>query len=476
MTPSLLWFRNDLRLHDHAALHAATEAGPTLPVFVLDLDAAGCWARGGASRWWLHHSLDALGHEIAGRGGRLVLARGHAETELARLADAVGAGAVFAGAAIEPWARAQEQRVADTLARDGRTLVLHRTVSLFDPEAIRTKAGSPYGVYTPFARACFAAGVPATLPPPSRLATPPRAPKGEVLTRWGLLPSKPDWAGGLRASWTPGEFGARARLERFTDAVLDNYDVSRNLTDQDGTSMLSPHLHFGEISPAQVWHAASEAADTRQRGLTTYLKELLWREFSIHLLWHHPELPEQPLRREFAAMPWRRDPAGLATWQQGRTGVPMVDAAMRQLWQIGWMHNRARMIVASFLVKHLLIPWQDGEAWFWDTLVDADLANNSASWQWVAGCGADAAPYFRVFNPVLQGVKFDPEGEYVRRFVPELAKLPTKHIHAPWDAPPDVLRAAEVRLGETYPEPLVGLSAGRGRALAAYRSVSQATK
>ena len=476
MTPSLLWFRNDLRLHDHAALHAAIEAGPVLPVFVLDLEAAGRWARGGASRWWLHHSLDALGHEIAGRGGRLVLVRGRAETELARLADAVGAGTVFAGPAVEPWARAQEQRVADTLARDGRALVLHRTVSLFDPEAIRTKAGSPYGVYTPFSRACFAAGVPAPLPPPSRLTTPSRAPKGEMLSKWGLLPTKPDWAGGLRATWTPGEFGARARLEAFTGSVLDNYDVSRNLTAQDGTSMLSPHLHFGEISPAQIWHAASAAADTRQRGLTTYLKELLWREFSIHLLWHHPELPEQPLREEFAAMPWRHDPAGLAAWQRGRTGVPMVDAAMRQLWQIGWMHNRARMIVASFLVKHLLIPWQDGEAWFWDTLVDADLANNSANWQWVAGCGADAAPYFRVFNPVLQGVKFDPEGEYVRRFVPELAKLPTKHIHAPWDAPPDVLRKAGVRLGETYPEPLIGLSAGRGRALAAYRSVSQATR
>jgi deoxyribodipyrimidine photo-lyase len=343
---------------------------------------------------------------------------------------------------------------------------------LFNPDQLRTQAGGVYGVYSPFARAAFAAGGPK--PPLSAPATIAGAtpPTSDRLDAWGLLPAQPDWAGGLRATWTPGEAGAAARLRDFLTAGLQSYDARRNLPGVPGTSMLSPHLHFGELSGPTAWHAAIGAAQHRGKGLETFLRELLWREFSIYLLWHHPDLPETPLRVEFAQMPWRDDAAGLRAWQRGLTGVPIVDAGMRQLWQTGWMHNRIRMVAASFLVKHLLIPWQSGEAWFWDTLVDADLAANSASWQWVAGSGADAAPYFRVFNPVLQGRKFDPDGGYVRRYVPELAKLDARDIHAPWEASDAVLAAAGVSLGHNYPRPIVDLAEGRNRALAAYAAIT----
>ncbi len=474
MNPCVLWFRNDLRLSDHAALAAAAATGPMVAVFVLDEEAAGAWALGGASRWWLHHSLATLDAGLREAGGSLVLRRGRADVELARLAAETDASTVFAGFAAEPWAREQETRLAEQLAKDGRALRLQRTVSLFDLGSIRTGAGAPYSVYSPFARACFAAGPPAPQPSPPRIEPPRTTPRSDRLDDWALLPTRPDWAGGLRATWQPGEAGAHARLERFLASALAEYHIGRNQTGQEGTSMLSPHLHLGEISPVQVWHAVNQAAESRGKGSETYLKEILWREFSLHLLWHHPDLPTAPLRADFARMAFRSDAAALRAWQRGRTGVPMVDAAMRQLWHLGWMHNRVRMVVASFLVKHLLLPWQDGQAWFWDTLVDADLASNSASWQWVAGSGADAAPYFRVFNPVLQGEKFDPDGAFVRRWVPELAKLGDKHIHAPWNAPDTALAAAGVTLGKTYPRPIVDLGEGRERALAAYRAISQA--
>jgi deoxyribodipyrimidine photo-lyase len=341
-----------------------------------------------------------------------------------------------------------------------------------NPTTIQTASGGPYGVFTPFARACV--GGPGPQPPepaPARIAG--VAAESDRLDDWGLLPHRPDWAAGLRATWTPGEDGARQRLKRFLAAGLTNYAAQRDQPAADGTSTLSPHLAFGELSPAQVWNAASEAGAAGGKGRERFLTELLWREFSHYLLWFHPELPEQPLRPAFARMPWRSDPAALAAWQRGQTGVPIVDAGMRQLWQTGWMHNRVRMIAASFLVKHLLLPWQAGAAWFWDTLVDADLASNSASWQWVAGSGADAAPYFRIFNPVLQGRKFDPEGNYVRRFVPELARLDARCVHAPWEADADALNAAGITLGRDYPAPIVGLAEGRARALAAFASLRE---
>jgi deoxyribodipyrimidine photo-lyase len=329
-----------------------------------------------------------------------------------------------------------------------------RTATLFNPDSIRTKAGGPYGVYTPFANACLALGGPK---PP---AAAPEAIRGsavdsDALADWGLLPSSPDWAGGLRETWTPGEGGAMKRAEGFLADGLAGYADTRDRPADGGTSMLSPHLRFGEISAAQLWHLAHGRPDGK--GRQVFIRELLWREFCANLLWHNPGLPETPLKPGFAAMPWRDDKPGLVAWQRGRTGVPM--------------HNRVRMIVASFLVKHLMLPWQDGEAWFWDTLVDADLGSNAGNWQWVAGCGADAAPYFRIFNPVLQGLKFDPQGAYVRRYVPELARLDPRHIHAPWDAPRDALGRAGVALGVTYPRPVVDLAEGRARALDAYARI-----
>jgi deoxyribodipyrimidine photo-lyase len=466
--PVILWFRNDLRLADHAALTAAVATGaPVLPVYVLDDAAAGDWPMGGAARWWLHHSLFALAASLEARGARLLLRRGETARVLAELVAQTGATAIHTGIPVEPWARDLNAQVAKALPET--ELHAHRTATLFDLDDIETKTGTIYGVYTPFSRACRERGVPAPTGLPPRFAVPPE-PRSEALDDWRLLPTHPDWAGDIRAAWQPGEAGARAKLEAFLPRVAE-YDAARNLPGSDGTSMLSPHLHWGEVSAAQVWQRVTDHAPAG-KGLTTFTNEVLWREFSAYLLWHHPRLPSRPLRAEFAAMPWRDDAAGLRAWQRGQTGVPIVDAGMRQLWQIGWMHNRVRMIVASFLIKHLLIRWQDGEAWFWDTLLEADLAANSASWQWVAGCGADAAPFFRVFNPVLQGFKFDAAGDYVRRWVPELARVDAAHIHAPWDAPPLALRQAGVVLGETYPHPIVDLAEGRDRALAAFKQVS----
>jgi deoxyribodipyrimidine photo-lyase len=507
MTPSadapvILWFRDDLRLADHAALHAAVETGrPVLPVFILDdrlpgrrtpdtpstdakltdaklTDAKltdawptgarpmGAWALGGASRWWLHRSLAALGKSLAGFGVDLTLRRGDSVAIMAEITAQTGAAEVFTGGSADPWARRVDQAVAAAL--DGR---LHRmrTTTLFHPDSIRTRTGGAYSVYTPFANACLALGgpkPPLPAPPAIRTGTPPRS---ERLNDWALLPVKPDWAAGLRDAWTPGEAGAMQRAEAFLAHRLAGYAAARDRPAADGTSMLSPHLHFGEISAVQLWHMAARRAGGE--SAKRFIRELLWREFCANLLWHNPGLPEAPLRPDFANMPWRDDQPALAAWQQGRTGVPIVDAGMRQLWQTGWMHNRVRMVVASFLVKHLMLPWQAGEAWFWDTLVDADLANNAGNWQWVAGCGADAAPYFRIFNPVLQSRKFDADGDYIRRFVPELAQLAKPHIHAPWEAPSAALAAAGVTLGRTYPAPVVDLAAGRTRALEAYAQI-----
>jgi deoxyribodipyrimidine photo-lyase len=472
MPVSIVWFRNDLRLSDHAALGAAAEGGhAVLPVYVLDEGAAGPWAPGGAARWWLNHSLEALSGGLRRFGVPLILRRGSAVEHLRSIARETGAVALHAGRAVEPWARAQEPALDAALAEDGVAVHWHRTVSLFNQDELRTQSGGPLQVYSPFARACLARGAPpAPLPAPVPLSAPARPPRSDRLEGWRLLPTHPDWAGGIRAAWTVGEEAARDRLRRFVSAALADYAAGRDRPRADGTSRLSPHLHWGEISPTQVWHAA-QAIEGRGRG--KFVRELLWREFSIHLLWHSTHLPEHPLRRVFAAMAWRDDPAGLAAWQRGRTGIPIVDAGMRQLWQTGWMHNRVRLIAGSFLVKHLLIDWRIGERWFWDTLVDADLANNSASWQWVAGAGTDSAPFVRIFNPVLQARKFDPDGDYVRSFVPELASLAAPDIHAPWDAPEAVLRAAGVELGRTYPRPILDLATGRARALAAYARLGE---
>ncbi len=469
-SPTLLWFRQDLRLQDHAALAAAMAGGRrVVPVYVLDDASAGRWALGGAARWWLHYSLESLGQSLAERGAPLVLRRGSAATCLAALAQEVGAPEVHAGRMHEPWARRADEAVATALRGVGASLHLHRMATLFDLDGIRTKTGGIYGVYGPFAKQMRARPAPdEPLPAPAHIPAPP-APASDALADWALLPTRPDWAGGFRATWEVGEDAAHARLRAFVERAVTGYDVGRNLPGQPGTSMLSAHLHWGELSPGQVWHAAAAAAEAANQGLDTFLGEILWREFSAYLLFHNPHMPEQALRPDFARLPFRDAPAELEAWRRGRTGIPIVDAGMRQLWHIGWMHNRVRMIAASFLVKQLLIAWQSGEAWFWDTLVDADLASNSASWQWIAGSGIDSQPFFRVFNPVSQGEKWDPDGAYVRRWVPELARLPDRALHAPWTASETVLAEAGVRLGRDYPRPLVDLAMARQRALGAYR-------
>jgi deoxyribodipyrimidine photo-lyase len=474
--PVIVWFRNDLRLEDNRALLAATATGaPLLPVFVLDDAAASAWVPGGASRWWLDKSLAALATDIAAGGGKLVLRRGDAVAALSALAGEIGAAAVYCTRAYEPWASRQESSVKARLEADGIALKRYGGALLREPEELRTKGGDPFKVYSPMWRALIALGEPRTpQPAPQRIAFLAKAPKSERLADWKLHPKKPDWSRGLGERWRPGEAGARQRLDRFLAEALAGYREDRNRPDIEGTSRLSPHLHFGEISPAVCWHrarAVAAAQSAAEAGLETFLKELVWREFSYHLLVHWPDLPEAPFRAEFARFPWVEDNAALTAWQRGRTGYPIVDAGMRELWTTGWMHNRVRMIVASFLVKDLMIPWQRGEAWFWDTLVDSDLASNAASWQWVAGSGADAAPYFRIFNPVTQGQKFDPDGDYVRRWVPELSRLPSELIHEPWTAPALVLAAAGVELGRDYPLPIVEHGAARARALAAFAAL-----
>ncbi len=461
---SILWLRHDLRLEDNPALIAAMAGGRrVVPLYILDEHA------GGASRWWLHHSLSALGGALAARGAPLVLRRGDPVEVITALAAQSGADQLHAARAFEPGLRAADRRVDGALKRLNIGFHRHLSTMLFAPERIKTQTGQPYGVYTPFAKACFAAGVPEPMhEAPSHI--PGRADLGsDDLLAWNLLPGAPDWAAGLRESWQPGEAGAQARLEYFLARALADYGTARNLPGITGTSKLSPHVHFGEISPRLVWHRA--AAAPASTGRDVFLKELLWREFSINLLWQHQDLRRSPIRPAFAQFPWAHDPVGLHAWQRGRTGIPIVDAGMRELWRTGWMHNRVRMICASFLCKHLLLPWQAGEQWFWDTLCEADEAANGASWQWVAGCGADAAPYFRIFNPVLQGKKFDADGAYVRHYVPELAALPDAHLHAPWDAGPEILQNAGITLGETYPHPIISLNEGRERALAAYEQL-----
>lgn len=470
---TLVWFRTDLRLADHAALNAAVKrGGPVIAVYVLDEAAAGRWAPGGASRWWLHHSLEALAAEIERLGGRLILRRGSAASELAELARETGADLVVCSRRYEPWAIAQEEAVRARLAASGAELKRFSGWLLMEPETIKTKTGEPYKVYTPFWRALASTiRVEKPLPRPKALPAPKSWPKSDKLAAWKLLPTRPEWAKGFDPVWTPGEAGALDRLDTFLDSAATDYTEMRNRPDVEGTSRLSPHLAHGEISPRLIWWRVASERDAgpgggRDGGLETFLKELVWREFSSHLLFHFPTLPEAPFRSEFAKFPWRQDAAMLARWQKGRTGYPIVDAGMRELWATGWMHNRVRMIVASFLIKDLLIPWQEGEAWFWDTLVDADLANNAASWQWVAGSGADAAPYFRIFNPTTQGEKFDPEGDYVRRWVDELAGIEDAAAHRPHDLGATSARGIRAT---AYPAPIVDHAVARDCALEAFK-------
>jgi deoxyribodipyrimidine photo-lyase len=470
--PIIVWFRNELRLQDHPALVAAAGTGsPILPLFILDDVTPGRFRRGGASRWWLHGSLAALDGSLRKHGGALCLRKGRAPEVLNDIFTQTGATDLHVTRGYEPWESALTGELAGLCIARGARLASFGGNLLFEPEAMLAAGGKPYRLFTPFFRAALKACPPAPLPVPKRMAF---ARAGtDRLEDWNLRPTKPDWAAGLREGWLPGEMAASNKLAAFLAEGIAAYAAKRDRLDLDATSRLSPHLHFGEVSPAQVWHAVarSTASGKEGRGAESFLRELVWRDFSHHQLFHFPHMASEPLKPGFDAFPWRDDPHALRAWQQGRTGYPIVDAAMRELWQTGFMPNRARMIAASFLTKHLLIPWQKGADWFLDTLVDADLANNSANWQWVAGSGVDAAPYFRIFNPVLQARKFDPSGDYVRRWVLELAALPASHIHAPWQAPASLLAEAGVSLGETYPKPIVDHAAARARALAAFATL-----
>ena len=485
---SVIWFRDDLRLDDNPALSAAAADGPVLALYVLEQGLEGQQVLGGAVRWWLHHSLQALADALATRGVPLVLRRGDPRDIVPEVAAAAGARSVHWNRRYLPWTRSVDAEIKDRLAAEGRRAASHPGLTLVEPWDVKTGTGGPYKVFTPFSRALRPladAAAARALPVPALTGAAPAGATGagaaglagEALDSWQLLPGAPDWSGGLAAAWTPGEAGAQARLDRFIAAGLKGYGTGRDIPARPGTSRLSPHLRLGEVSPRRIWTAAAAAAAASPALDADALKfqtEIAWREFASHLLYHYPDLPTANWKADFDRFPWRDDPAGLRAWQTGRTGYPVVDAGMRELWTTGWMHNRVRMITGSFLVKHLLIDWRHGEAWFRDTLVDADTANNAAGWQWIAGSGADAAPYFRIFNPVAQGEKFDPDGAYVRRWVPELARLPDGLIHKPWTAPPLLLDHASVRLGTTYPRPIVDHGLARQRALDAYATLKAA--
>jgi deoxyribodipyrimidine photo-lyase len=466
MISSIFWFRQDLRLSDNPGLTAAILAGSVLPVYIHDETQTP--KLGGASRWWLHHSLAALNADLERLGSRLVLRRGNPLKIMPSLMKETGATALYLNRCYEPHAIARDTQLKKDLAARGFEYHSFNGSLLYEPWEIKTKEGNPCRVFTPFWKTCLARGAPdAPLTAPAKLnAVPPEIPS-DNLDDWHLLPSQPDWAGGLRSDWQVGEAHALARLHDFLNQSIHRYADGRDIPGEDNTSRLSPYLHWGQISPRQIFYAVQSAlarGDITQKNADKFLAEIGWREFSYSLLYHNPSLPDAPLQSRFADFPWQPNAQYLRAWQRGQTGVPMVDAGMRELWHTGYMHNRVRMIAASFLVKNLLQPWQDGAAWFWDTLCDADLASNSASWQWVAGCGADAAPYFRVFNPVLQGQKFDPDGKYIRRWIPELRDMSTQNIHAPWEmsAPPT-----------GYPPPILNLAQSRDRALKAFEQLME---
>lgn len=470
----LLWLRRDLRLSDNPALRRAVdEAGSVIPVYIDTREEEGEWAPGAASRWWLHRSLAALAGSLGDKDSRLVIRRGKAKDVLGSLLEETGAEAVYWNRLYDPQLVERDKAVKSWLKKErGVEAASENAALLLEPWELETQAGDPYKVFTPFWRRALE-----KLPPPepqrapSTLRPPDGWPDSLGLDALGLLPER-DWAGKFPEHWTPGEEGARRRFNAFLDGGILDYDEKRDLPGVDGVSRLSPHLHFGEISPRYIWHRAMDRYGRRYDGVDTYLRELGWREFAHHVLFHFPHTPTEPLQEKFADFPWRDDTASFVkAWRKGRTGFPIVDAGMRELWATGWMHNRVRMIVGSLLVKNVRAHWLTGARWFWDTLVDADLANNTMGWQWTGGCGADAAPYFRIFNPVSQSRKFDAEGKYIRRWVPELRELPDEYVHEPWKLPEDERERLGFRPGETYPKPIVDLKRSREEALEAFGEI-----
>jgi deoxyribodipyrimidine photo-lyase len=473
---AIVWFRRDLRLTDNPALTAACErARHVVALYVHAPGEEGDWRPGGASRWWLHRSLASLADSLRARGGGLCLRRGGTLANLLAVARESGARQVYWNRLYDPALVARDTAVKSALAAAGLACESFNAALLNEPWQVRTGAGEPYRVFTPFWRACAARldALPGPRPPPAAVPAPPRPPASEAVEALDLAP-RVRWDTGLTAHWTPGEAAALDRLEAFSDGPVESYPLGRDRPDRTDTSRLSPHLHFGEIGPLQCIAALRNALRGRpgaQGAREAFVRQLGWREFAHHLLHHYPHTAAAPLDARFERYPWAPDPALLEAWRQGRTGYPIVDAGLRELWHTGWMHNRVRMIVASLLTKNLRQPWLDGARWFWDTLVDADLANNTLGWQWTAGCGADAAPYFRIFNPVLQAERYDPGRAYLRRWVPELAALPDAWIHRPWEAPERILKDAAVQLGRSYPQPVVDFRESRQAALDGYAQV-----
>ena len=475
---AIVWFRRDLRLTDNPALAAACErAQHVVALYVHAPDEEGEWRHGGASRWWLHHSLARLDASLRARGGRLVLRSGNTLQALLAVAGETGARQVYWNRIYDPVLVARDTGIKAALNESGFECESFNAALLHEPWEVRTGAGEPYRVFTPFWRSCVARldALPHPLPPPASIPAPATAPSSQALDELHLLPSI-GWDSGLLAAWTPGEDAALDRMDAFAAGAVAGYPEGRNRPDHADTSRLSPHLHFGEIGPRQCVAALRNALVERpgaQGATEGFVRQLGWREFAHHLLHHYPHTATAPLDARFESFPWQPNAVWLEAWQRGRTGFPIVDAGMRELWTTGWMHNRVRMIVASLLTKNLRQHWLEGARWFWDTLVDADLPNNTLGWQWTAGCGADAAPYFRIFNPMLQNERYDPDRAYVRRWVPELAALPDNYIHRPWEAPAAVLAAAGVELGRTYPGPIVDFRASRQAALDGYARVRE---
>ena len=476
---SILWFRHDLRLDDNAALRAALARGKSIvPVFIWDPMAEGEWTLGGASRCWLHQSLSRLDGALRAAGSRLIIRQGKSLDTLLQFIDETHASAVFWNRRYEPATVTCDQEIKSALRKRGVTAASFNAALLFEPWSVQTKAATPYRVFTPFYRACLALPEPeAPVAAPTTIAPLRKRLDSDELQALCLLPQV-SWDAGIRSHWNCGEMAGSKRLDEFMRQSLNGYLDARDKPDVEGTSQLSAYMHFGELSPRRLWHSVRAGMRKQKDGAfarcaEAFLRQLIWREFAHHLLFHFPQTATAPLNERFARFPWRDDSMSLKAWQQGKTGYPIIDAGMRQLWTTGWMHNRVRMIVGSFLVKDLLIPWQEGAKWFWDTLVDADLANNTLGWQWVAGCGADAAPFFRIFNPISQGERFDPNGTYVRRWVPELSRLPDKWIHQPWHASQAILEDAGVSLGRTYPRPIVDHDEARKRALDLFKKLTK---
>lgn len=471
---TLVWLRHSLRLRDHPALVHAAEQGAVVPVFVWAPEEEGDWPPGPAAQWWLHHALQDLDERLRARGSRLILRTGPTIDALRDCLDATGADRVVWNRRYEPPLARRDEEVQAALDKQGIETQAFESQILHDPTAVETTSGGPYHVYTPFWKKVRKESLLDTRPPLDipDLPAPDAWPASEPVEALDLRPEA-DRAGGLQEVWTPTIDAAHDRLDYTLKHILGDYGTARDRPDMDGTSRLSPYLHHGQLSPRQVWHRVVTWADDtgRHDAAEPFLREIVFREFSYHWLYHYPDTPTETYRDKFRAFPWRDDAEALARWKRGQTGYPIVDAGMRQLKETGWMHNRVRMIVASFLTKDLMLHWRHGARWFWTMLVDADLADNTFNWQWTAGCGADAQPFFRIFNPVSQSERHDPNGAYIRRYVPELADLPDDAIHAPWEESDARLRALGVSLGETYPRPIVDHGEARDEALAAYEEV-----